>query len=283
VTLGFEAASTALIKSDGRATASVGETVSYTLTLNALQASHYGVVITDTLPAGLVYNTGSAVVSGFSAAPTLTVNGSTLVWNFGSSVNVTSPATVRFTARVTGGADGAVLTNTVTMTQRNVFNAAMPPLRALDDFTIANVPEISLTKSDGSVTASPGQVFIYTLSYANNGGRAATGVVITETVPANTTFNAAASSPTVWSCPDGAAAGTICTTTIGGVAAGASANARFAVQVNNGTLAGTIITNTAMIADDGLNGVDFAPANNTASDTTPVYQKVYLPLVMRNP
>ena len=53
---------------------------------------------------------------------------------------------------------------------------------------------MSLTKSDGGASVAPGGTVSYTLTYANGGNQGASGVVLTDVVPANTTFNAGASS-----------------------------------------------------------------------------------------
>src|SRR6185295_12164039 len=67
-------------------------------------------------------------------------------------------------------------------------------------------------------------------------------------------------------------AGSSCTLAIGTVAAASGPlTATFAVTVVNPLTAGvTQIANSASIADDGLNGTDPTPANNSGSDTTPV-------------
>ena len=110
----------------------------------------------------------------------------------------------------------------------------------------------------------------YTLSYANNGNQDATGVVLSDTVPAGTTFNAGASTAG-WVCVPGTGAGSVCTLPIGALAAGASGSAIFAVTVDNPVPPGfTLVANTATVADDGTNGTDPTPGDNTSSDTTPV-------------
>ncbi|MBI2213056.1 MAG: DUF11 domain-containing protein [Acidobacteria bacterium] len=130
-------------------------------------------------------------------------------------------------------------------------------------------PDLSISKSDGGASIAPGGTVAYTLTYSNGGG-AATGVVLTETVPANTTFNAGASTAG-WVCVPDNNAGSTCTLVIGAVAASGGGSVTFAVTVATPLPGGvTQIANTATIADDGTNGTDPTPGNNTGSDTTPV-------------
>ena len=113
-------------------------------------------------------------------------------------------------------------------------------------------------------------VVLYTLAYANTGNIPATGVIITETVPANTTFNPGASTAG-WACVPGIDPGAICTLNIGTITAGAGGTATFGLTVVNPLPAGvTQIANTSVISDDHLNGDDPSPEDNTSSDTTPV-------------
>src|SRR5690606_35769 len=100
-----------------------------------------------------------------------------------------------------------------------------------DDTPVTAVPDLTLTKTDGLTLANPGQTLTYTLWYENVGNQNATGVVITETVPTHTVFNATSSS-LGWSCANGSPAGTVCLLSIGNVAVGAAANVQFAVDVD---------------------------------------------------
>ena len=134
-----------------------------------------------------------------------------------------------------------------------------------------STPDLTIAKSDSGVTINAGEIVVYTLGYANNGTRNATGVVIRETVPEHTTFIAAASQPTLWSCPDGSPAGTLCTATMGSLTAGGSGVATFAVRSNSPLAAGVQqLENLVRISDDGSNGDDPTPQNNLASDSTPI-------------
>jgi uncharacterized repeat protein (TIGR01451 family) len=132
--------------------------------------------------------------------------------------------------------------------------------------------DLALNKSSAGAAVAPGDTVTYLLTYANAGPDDGTGVIINEVVPANTTFNQAASAPTVWSCADGSPAGTACSTVIGAVPGNNIADTvNFAVTIDDPLPAGvTQISNIATISDDGTHGADPTPANNSSTDTTPV-------------
>jgi len=126
--------------------------------------------------------------------------------------------------------------------------------------------DMAVTKTDGGISIHPGGVVPYTLAYTNASSGSASGVVLTETVPANTTFNAAASSAG-WSCAAGGA-GSNCTYAVGFVGAGGNGAKVFAVTVDpNIPRNVSQVSNTVTVSH---NVTDANPANNTASDTTPV-------------
>ena len=117
-------------------------------------------------------------------------------------------------------------------------------------------------KDDGGVTAEPGDEVTYAIDYANVGDRDATGVVLTETVPAGSTFVG----PDGWTCVD-----TTCTFEVGDLAAGDSGSVDFTVRVDDPfPEAQTELDNVVVIDDDGENGDDPTPENNTDDDQTPV-------------
>ena len=193
--------------------------------------------------------------------------------------DTTIAATIAATIdRITGGAE-ARITYRVTINSPLPNNVDVIINRALVSNTIPlsttvpalAVPDLSITKSDGGVTSIAGGTVVYTLVYANTGTRNATGVIIRETVPEHATFVAAASLPTLWSCPDGSGAGTICTTTVGPLIIGTGGSATFAIRSNSPLAAGVQqLENLARISDDGSNGDDPTPQNNLTTDTTPL-------------
>src|SRR5204862_5819481 len=107
-----------------------------------------------------------------------------------------------------------------------------------DTTPLSGAPDLSVTKSDPYASLVRSGSVSYTLTYANGGNRGASGVVLTETVPANTTFNSGASTAG-WVCTPDNNAGSTCTLAIGALAAGGgNQTATFAVTVANPVAAG---------------------------------------------
>ncbi|MHB8882890.1 MAG: beta strand repeat-containing protein, partial [Thermodesulfovibrionales bacterium] len=259
-------------KSDGGSSAVPGGTIAYTLSYSNIGGQGAaGVLIAETVPADTTFNAGAST-AGWSCANgspggtacTLTIGGlaaggSGLVTFAVTVVNPVAAGVVQIANTATIADDG---TNGGDPTPGNNSGSDTTPVDA--------APDLTISKSDGGVTAVPGGTIAYTLSYSNVGNQGAAGVVITETVPADTTFNAGASTAG-WSCANGSAAGTACTFTVGGLTAGGIGSVTFAVTVLNPVAAGVVqISNTSAIADDGTNGGDPTPGNNSGSDTTPV-------------
>ncbi|MEM7350716.1 MAG: isopeptide-forming domain-containing fimbrial protein [Acidobacteriota bacterium] len=271
-----------LAKSDSGATATPGGTVTYTLTYdNVGNQTATGVVVTETVPANTISGTnlgwevspvGSGTLCDGQAAGTVCVfSVGTVLVGGGSSVGFV----VVVDTPLAAGVDQ--INNAASVADDGANGADPTPGNntATESTPIDAAPDLAISKSDGGATATPGATVTYTLSYANNGTQAATGVVLTETVPANTTSgtNPAWEVGSVGSgtACTGQAAGTLCVLSIGTLAGGASASTSFAVVIDNPLPAGvTQVANTVSIGDDGSNGTDPTPDDNTASDTTPV-------------
>jgi uncharacterized repeat protein (TIGR01451 family) len=127
-------------------------------------------------------------------------------------------------------------------------------------------PDLSLAMSDGDATVAPGGSVLYTIDYASTGAGTTPAVTISDTVPAGTTFDAAASTPG-WVCTPDANPGSVCEFDLGTLTGGANGSVTFALDSIYPVPAGvTQIVNAASIATAWA---DPEPANDAASEGTP--------------
>jgi len=180
---------------------------------------------------------------------------------------------VRVDDVVPGGVDE--ISNTVDITDDGIeFDPAAPVVPSTDSATVDTPlgasPQVEITKDDGGISVNPGQRYAYRIGYRNAGNQAATGVILTETVPDDTLFSAAASAPSVWSCADGSPPGTVCTLFVGLFpAAEPEREARFGLQVLFPARAGLeLLFNEVQIEDDGSNSPQ--PLTDRDEDVTPL-------------
>ena len=161
-----------------------------------------------------------------------------------------------FIGRPDGGAWSlfSVDTSDESYTVTDIEDAATVQTNGYQGIEVLPGPELSLTKSDGGITAVPGGTISYTLDYSNAPGTGSTsGLTLTETVPANTVF-LPGSSTAGWSCLPDNDAGSSCTLSPSELGPGGSAQATFVVQVIDYVSGGTTtIDNQASVT-----------ANNTA-------------------
>ncbi|MCX7545781.1 isopeptide-forming domain-containing fimbrial protein [Marinicella gelatinilytica] len=260
--------------------ASPGETLNYTITVvNSGDAPATSVVVTDipdpngSLVVGSVTtNVGSVTTGNTGGDTTVVVNVGTLAVD--ATVTITYQVVIN--DPLPSGVEELVNQAQITSQEIPDFNSDDPNTPTdPDDPTIIPVdgaPDLTIVKDDGGAITTPGGVVVYTLGYSNNGTQDATGVEITETVPANSTFNAA-NSDAGWSCVNGDPAGTVCTLNIAGTVPGdgSVSTVNFAVTVVNPLPSGvTELSNSTSITDDGNNGSDLDPSDNNDDDNTPI-------------
>jgi uncharacterized repeat protein (TIGR01451 family) len=250
-----------ITKDDGLTTANAGDTVSYTITVtNTGNRNGSNVVVTDTYPLDLlttVVADGNGVVDA---------NSGTITWNI-ASLDVGDTAVYTVTGQITTAVPAGIdtITNSVSVTDdgANGNDANLDNNEASDTDTLVAAPDLSITKTDNGATVALGSSVVYTLSYTNTGTQDASGVQITETLPAGTAYDAA-NSTDGWSD----IGNNQFVFNAGTVVVGEVREIHFAVTVTDANAAGLEITNNASIADDGTNGVDLNTGNNTGSDTT---------------
>ncbi|MEL6466195.1 MAG: isopeptide-forming domain-containing fimbrial protein [Pseudomonadota bacterium] len=159
----------------------VGETVTFALTVTLPEISIDGATLVDTLPDGLSFVSASVDSVGVGLvgadAPAISGAGQTVTIEFGAienpfdgSLGADDEVVVLVTALVEDiatNADGAVLTNSATLTLTPEGQAPLDPVTATTDVEIVE-PDLEITK-DGSIAVNPGDDVDYTLSITNSG------------------------------------------------------------------------------------------------------------------
>jgi uncharacterized repeat protein (TIGR01451 family) len=244
-----------LIKDDGLTDVVPGQTVTYVLTVSNVGDQHAtGVVLTDLLPDHTVFvsaDGGGSESGGVVSWPT---------FDLAAGGTVTRSVTVSVANPVPAGV--AEITDTAAVTDDETNGADPTPWNntATDTDTLVAAPDLTIAKENGVALVQPGETVTYILTITNNGDQDATGVVVADALPAYTTF--------VGASDGGTESGGVVTWSIGAVAAGTSVERTVTVQVDATIPAGVeSITNTADVADDGANGVDPNPGDNTGTDT----------------
>lgn len=170
---------------------SPGDTVTYTLTaVNAGDTTATSVVVSDDFPDQAYFSYGSCNANGNGSC---SESGGVLTWNLGSlgagqSADLTFTMTAETspapptgvtsldnfaTASYGGGGAGSDTSNTVTV-------------------SISTNPNLSIVKAVDPATGirSPGDVVAYAIEVTNRGSGTATAVVVSDPVPAHTSFKA---------------------------------------------------------------------------------------------
>ncbi len=260
-----------IVKDDNITSILPGGSITYTLTYSNIGGqTATGVVITETVPANTTFDAGASDAAWVCAANT---PGSVCTLTLGTVLGSGGTGSVLFVVTVDDPISIGVagITNTATIADDGTNGVDPTPAdnSSSHDTPVDAAPDLFVTKSDGDITSGPGQTIVYTLNYGNIGNQGATNVVLNEVVPANSTYNAGASS-VAWVCAGGStAAGTVCQFNLGIVNIGDAGSVTFAVDVDDPLALGVNqIINSVVIADDGANGMDTNPTNNTGTDDT---------------
>ncbi len=253
-------------KTDSQTNVIPGQPLIYVITYrNVGSQNATGVFITETVPANTTFVPGSST-------PGWTLVGNTATFNIGALAAGAAAQTVNFAVQVnaTVPAGATQIINTATIDDDHNNGVDPTPLNntTTDTDVLDAQPDLTISKTDSQTNVTPGQQLTYVITYRNVGNQNATGVVITETVPANCSF-IAGSSTIGWNFTTTTSAGSTITFPVGALAALAPAQTvNFVVQINPTVPAGvTQVVNTATIDDDHANGIDPTPSNNTTTDT----------------
>jgi uncharacterized repeat protein (TIGR01451 family) len=230
-----------------------GQDHNYTLTVtnNGPRDEVATITVTDTLPAGLTYQSASGVGWSCSAA------GQVVTCNQDNDLNVGASTVLTLTVR--GDADAATsVTNTATVSSPTL-DVVPGNDTASDPTTIIRSVNLGLTKTHvGDFQA--GSNGTYTLAVSNTGADNEPGAVtVIDTLPAELSY--VGYSGTGWSC---SAAGQVVTCIrASGLNTGSSSSVNLIVSA----LSSGSPTNTAVVSSPST---DSNPANNTASDPTTI-------------
>jgi len=221
-----------------------GQNVVFTVTArNAGPANATGVVLTDNLPAGLTFVSATPSQGTYASA--------TGVWTVGA-INNGSTATLQVVTTVTS-------TLTITRVVAKTAEVQPDPSTGNDDDSVTlnndTVADLSLSMVASQEPVPMGATFTYTIVTANHGPAQATGVTVTDSLPAGLTFVSA--TPTQGSCTGT----TNVSCTLGTLDDGGSASIALVVTK---TVGGAISNTASVTATEG----DPYMLNNTNGETT---------------
>src|SRR6185295_124119 len=142
-------------------------------------------------------------------------------------------------------------------TNNNTYTLTTPVCTTPPDLCITKTVDLNPPCVSNNV------LMTYTLAISSLNSVATTGVLVKDTIPANTTFVSASNGGTF-------AAGVVTFPTFA-LAGNASTTRTVVVRAANPIPAGvTSFVNVCTVTDDGTHGVDLNTANNTYTLTTPV-------------
>ncbi|MEZ4719010.1 MAG: SdrD B-like domain-containing protein [Caldilineaceae bacterium] len=166
-----------------------------------------------------------------------------------------------------------VAVNTITNTVQiaDVTSTAPDPTplnnHAIVASAVTAAPELTIRQTDGGTRIAPGQLLTYTVTYGNQGNQDAIGVKIRQTVPPNTLFRSAGSTPG-WDCADGSREGTTCTFAVGLLPARSERTLLFVLEVKP-SMPVNVLTIDAEISISDASGFNASDAELTPVDSAP--------------
>jgi uncharacterized repeat protein (TIGR01451 family) len=242
--------------------AAPGANVLYTITLtNSGPDAAANVVVTDTLPASLLFQSISEP-AGFDCT-TPAVGASGTITCTAASMAASTTATFTLIVEVAGNATGTI-NNTATATSDTDDNNGGNDSGGAGPVIVgAGSSDLGVTKSTNTTTASPGDPVAYTITVTNNGPDAASEVIVTDTLPPSLLFQSITPAAT-FTCTTPAAGTTGTITCTGGPLAN-GATAVFTLNTTISPSATGSISNSASVSSSNSDSND---TNSTA--TSPV-------------
>ncbi|NJN92962.1 MAG: DUF11 domain-containing protein [Anaerolineales bacterium] len=250
-----------------------GSNIIYTITYTNIGhlATSGTYTITEQIPISTTYVPGSAFPTEDN------FDGTTLTWVLGSTLDVNDALAVNFTVTVDDPITDAVeiVNNTYSITGGNVFS---PAFGLPVSITVDSPVTMTVTKSDfPDLEVIAGELLTYTLTVTNESSSKgpAGNVVISDTLPANTTFVNAGFEGLASGTVDNL--GSVVTWTLNSpnpLSRNESASVFVVVRVDSPLDNGTVITNSAYTAaaDNGTVTILGLPAVTTTVRSTPTLE-----------
>ncbi|MFN7768643.1 MAG: cadherin domain-containing protein, partial [Planctomycetaceae bacterium] len=158
-----------------------GTSTTYTLTVaNSGPSSVTAASVTDVLPAGTTFLSGSAGVSYDSATRTVSYVTGTLGVSASESFTITLAVDAALIGTLTNTAS---VTATGVITDRNLANNT-----ARDSDALTAQVDLSVSTSNGAASVIPGTTTTYTVTVTNSGPSSVTGATVTDVLPMGVTF-----------------------------------------------------------------------------------------------
>ncbi|MEZ6091142.1 MAG: hypothetical protein R3C05_24590 [Pirellulaceae bacterium] len=251
ITITPPTADLSLTKTVNDASPSLGENVTFTLTVrNSGPNQATGVRVRDTLPAGTEFVSSSATLGSYDSG--------TGVWNVGSISNG-GTATLRIVARTLSEGLKSNVAEIIAADQLDPDSTPDNATAGEDDTAdVTFTPEVidlSITKTTGTERPNLGENVSFTITVNNAGPSAATGITVVDRLPTGLTFVSATpqsgtfnNTSRQWNIP--------------GIPAFGSATLTLVARVN----AATSFVNTVEILDADQPDSDSTPGNNDATE-----------------
>jgi len=236
-----------------------GQDVTYTITVsNEGPADAANLTLDDPLPAGLTFASLTAPAGWSCTTPPAGANGT-----IHCSLPLFTPGSALFT--LVAHTDPALVNGSTVANTATVATTTNDPRQSDNTATatafVQSQSDLGVTKSAGAAPAYRGGPLTYTIGYSASGPSTASGVTITDALPANVTFASIVAPGLSCTTPPVGSTGTV-SCSAAALPPGSSGTITLGVLVDPSTAAGTAITNTASIAG---NVADPNSLNDSAS------------------
>ena len=178
-------ANLSITKTDGLTTVQPGATITYTIVVrNTGPNQATGATVVDNFPATLTNI--SFTSESLDGATENDANG---IGNINDVVTLPVNSSITYTVTATLSPDAAAgqLSNTATISPPTGVTDPTPANTATDNTTIAPRADLQITKTDGVIMATPGQMLTYTITVTNAGPNNVIGALVVDNFPSNFT------------------------------------------------------------------------------------------------